>query len=298
MKILIRTAALIVLAAGPGFSAKDSCFECHSVMEGMSIPFQSDIHYKNGISCADCHGGDPTSDDQNISMSAERGFKVRVTRQAVPEYCARCHSDSALMQKHNPKQRADQLALYVTGVHAGKTAGSDSMAANCIDCHGIHNIRAVGDPRSAVAPERLAGTCGKCHADSAAMFKKSRHAGVFVTSEMASCATCHSSHSTQRASGEMLAGGRAVCARCHEPDSKGGRTAASLGRALEVAMMRAFEAGGFGGTPGRGAGPPGGRGGVGPGSFNQRLRKAMSTVHSLEVAAVKAAAEAGMQNQP
>jgi predicted CXXCH cytochrome family protein len=294
MKTLIRTAALIALAAGPAFSAKDSCFDCHSVMEGMSIPFKNDIHYKNGISCADCHGGDPNSDDQNISMSAQRGFKVRVTRQAVSEYCARCHSDAAFMQKHNPKQRVDQSALYGTSVHAGKPAGSDSMAANCIDCHGIHNIRAVSDPQSAVAPGRLAGMCGKCHADSAAMFRKSAHAAVFVTSEMASCAICHSSHSTQRVSGEMLAGGRAVCARCHEPESKGGKTAASLGRAFENGMRAAFEAAGSRGDAGRGAGaPPGGRGGAGRGAFNQRLRKALSTVHSLDVAAVKAAIEAG-----
>jgi hypothetical protein len=275
--------------------AKDSCFDCHSVMEGMSIPFKNDIHYKNGISCADCHGGDPNSDDQNISMSAQRGFKVRVTRQAVSEYCGRCHSDAAFMNKHNPKPQVDQMALYGTSVHAGKPAGSDTIAANCIDCHGIHNIRAVSDAKSTVAPAKLADTCGKCHADSAGMYKKSAHAAVFVTSETASCSTCHSSHATARVSGDMLAGGRAVCSKCHEPDTKGGRTAASMGRAFENGRSALFEAASARGNAGPGAGP-GGRGGR-RGAYNERLRKAVSTVHSLDLAAVKAAIEAGI-NQP
>lgn len=299
---LLRTqapiAVLMLTFLTGALRAKDCCFDCHSVMEGTSIPFQSDIHYKNGISCADCHGGDPDSDDQNISMSAQRGFKVRVTRQAVPEYCGRCHSDAAFMKKHHPKQRVDQMTLYGTSVHAVQPAGGETIAANCIDCHGIHNIRAVSDAKSAVAPAKLADTCGKCHADSAAMYRKSAHAAVFVAGETASCSTCHSSHATQRASGDMLAGGRAVCSKCHEPDTKGGRTAAAMGRAFENGRSAMFEAALARGETGRGnAAPgtvPGGRGGR-RGIYNERLRKAVSTVHSLDLAAVKAAIEAGIK---
>jgi hypothetical protein len=269
----LRTGAVIIvlLAAGGAQAAKDSCFDCHSVMEGMSIPFENDIHYKNGLSCAACHGGDPTSDDQNISMSAERGFKVRVTRDAVGEYCARCHSDAALIHKYSPQQPVDQLALYGTGVHATKPAGSDSVGA----------------------------TCGKCHQDSAGAFGKSTHAAIFTTKEMPSCATCHASHATQRAGTEMLAGGHAVCARCHEPDTKGGKTAAAMERAFDQVMMAMFDL-----PPGRGAtgaaaaGEPSARQiGQMMAAFNLRIKKARSTVHSLDAAAVKAAAEAAVSDQ-
>ena len=278
----------VLLAASGAQAAKDSCFECHSVMEGMSIPFQNDIHYRNGIGCADCHGGDPTSDDQNISMSAQRGFKVRVTRAASSEFCARCHSDAALIHRHNPQQRVGQMALYRTSVHARPSAG-DPVAATCIDCHGVHNIRAVADPQSAVAPARLAATCGRCHADAASMFKSSPHAAVFTTAHRPSCITCHAAHETQEASGEMLAGGRAVCARCHEPDTKGGKTAAAMERTLEQEMMAAFT---NTRDPAADENAPPEQMRAFFAALQKRMQKARSTVHSLNPAAVKAAAEA------
>ncbi len=209
------------------------------------------------------------------------------------------------MQKYNPKPRVDQMTLYAASVHASKPAGGDDVAATCVDCHDVHRTRAVSDPQSSVAPARLVRTCGKCHADSSAQFQKSAHAAVFVTGEMPSCATCHSSHATVRGD-DMLAGGRAVCSRCHEPDSKGGRTAATLGRTLENARMAMFRTAPpraeapRGATPagagvqGRGA-TPGARGGFRV--TDPRMKKALSLIHALDVPAVKAAVEAVAKQQ-
>ncbi len=310
--------AVLMLGLPTGaVQAKDSCLDCHSVQEGTSIPFKNDIHFKNGISCADCHGGDRNSTDGNISMSAERGFLVRVTREGVAEFCGRCHSDAAFMRKHDPKQRVDQVKLYAASVHAGKPAGSDTVAATCVDCHSVHTTRAVSDPQSTVAPGRLARTCGRCHVDSSEAFQKSAHAPLFVTREMASCETCHSSHAVARVSNDMLAGGRAVCSKCHEPDSKGGKTAAAMGRTFENIRVGSFtpptpradaaRAAGPGvpGEQGRAAGPGGqagqgraaGPGGRGPRARDPRMTKALSLVHSLDAQAVKAALEAAAKQQ-
>jgi predicted CXXCH cytochrome family protein len=294
---------LLVGLPGPARAA-DSCLDCHRVMEGTSIPFQNDIHFKRGLSCVDCHGGDPSSPDQNIAMSAAKGFRVRVTREGMAEYCGRCHGNATFMQKYNPKPRVDQVTLYAKSVHAAKPAGGDDVAATCVDCHDVHKTRAVSDPQSSVAPARLARTCGKCHVDSSAQFQKSVHAAVFVTGERPSCAACHSSHATARGD-DMLAGGRAVCSTCHEPDSKGGRTAAALGRALENARMALFSTAPRadaprGATPtgagvqGRGA-TPGARGGFR--ATDPRMKKALSLVHALDVPAVKAAVEAATKQQ-
>ena len=292
---------VVMLACFPAAAkGADTCLDCHRVMEGTSIPFQNDIHYKRGLSCADCHGGDPNSPDQNVAMSAAKGFRLRVTREGMAEFCGRCHGNATFMQKHNPKARVDQVTLFAASVHAVKPAGGDEIAATCVDCHDVHRTRAVSDPQSSVAPARLARTCGKCHADSSAQFQKSAHAAVFVTGEMPSCATCHSSHATARASNDMLAGGRAVCSTCHEPDSKGGRTAAALGRALENARMALFSTAPRGATPagagvqGRGA-TPGARGGFR--ATDPRMKKALSLVHALDVPAVKAAVEAATKQQ-
>src|ERR1035438_330353 len=84
---------------GANPAAKDSCFQCHSVIEGTSVTFKDDVHYGHAISCADCHGGDPKEEDQNLSMSAKRGFKIRVKRQTTPDYCGRCHKNASFMRK-------------------------------------------------------------------------------------------------------------------------------------------------------------------------------------------------------
>jgi hypothetical protein len=47
------TMAILLPAASVAFGAKDSCFECHIVMEGKSIVFKDDVRYKFGFRCAD-----------------------------------------------------------------------------------------------------------------------------------------------------------------------------------------------------------------------------------------------------
>ena len=43
---------------------KNSCIDCHSRLEGRAgdaaRQFDGDIHKSRGLSCNDCHGGDPT----------------------------------------------------------------------------------------------------------------------------------------------------------------------------------------------------------------------------------------------
>jgi predicted CXXCH cytochrome family protein len=226
------SALLISLTASGAWAAKDSCFACHSVEEGTSIVFQNDIHYKNGMSCADCHGGDAQEDDGVLSMSAERGFKVRVKHEEVAAYCGRCHSDAAFMGKHKAGARTDQVALYSKSVHGVELAKGNRKAANCIDCHGVHNIRAVDDPQSVLAPARLAAKCGFCHEEEAALFQQSPHAKVFTASGMAACTACHSSHATERPSASMLIGAKPVCAGCHAADSAGGKAAAGMAKRI------------------------------------------------------------------
>jgi predicted CXXCH cytochrome family protein len=225
-------ALLISLTVSGAWAAKDSCFECHGVEEGMSIVFKNDIHYKNGISCADCHGGDPNEDNGNLSMSAARGFKVRVKHEDVTEYCGRCHSDAAFMGKRKAGGRTDQVALYRKSVHGQELAQGNTRAANCIDCHGIHDIRTVDDPLSPVYPSRLAAKRGFCHGEVAGMFQQSPHAKVFTASGMAGCSACHSSHGAERADVAMLTGAKPVCAGCHSAGSAGGQAAASMAKKI------------------------------------------------------------------
>lgn len=235
-------------------------------MEGMSLRFTNDIHFANSISCASCHGGDPGASDQNVAMSASRGFKLRVQRREVPEFCGRCHSDTNFMGKYQPQLRVDQLARYTNSVHGQQLAAGRKRAAECVDCHSVHNTRAVSDPLSTASPQRVSQTCGKCHAATAEAFADSQHAGKFKTARRPGCTVCHSSHATQPATVAMLTGSTSVCAPCHRPGSKPAKLAEEMAQ-----FLAGLEA-------------------AGPGS-KDALTRARVAVHSLSLEALKKAAE-------
>jgi len=265
MKYCILTFALIPLLASGAEAPKDSCFDCHKVMEGTSDVFKDDVHYHNTISCVDCHGGDPKEDTANVSMSPDRGFKVRVTRQGTPEFCGSCHSEAAYMGKFSPQMRVDQLALYRGSVHGKQLAAGRKGAAECVDCHSIHNIRAGSDPLSPASPQHVTDTCSKCHTAAADLFRKSPHSR-FNSERRPGCTVCHASHATEPAGTAMLAGGTSVCVRCHNATSAGGKAAAQIAQ-----YLAGLEA----------AGP----------ASSQALARARLAVHSFNLAAIKQAAE-------
>jgi hypothetical protein len=152
-------------------------------------------------------------------------------RADVPKLCGRCHSDAALIQKHKPGQLAIQPAEYRSGVHGKALAAGDTDSANCIDCHGIHEIRPADDPLSRVNPLHVAETCAECHADAERMAKHKLPAtqaaeyGASVHWDALSkngsrhaptCASCHGKHNTASAKGISSA---AVCGHCHAAEA-------------------------------------------------------------------------------
>ena len=217
--------------AGLILAAEDSCRDCHSALEGpLQAPaalFANDVHARRGFGCAVCHGGDPRTDDPELSMGRARGFRGKIARTEVPRLCAHCHSDAAFMHKFNPKQRVDQYAQYVTSVHGRRIAAGDSAAANCADCHSLHDIREVRHSLSPVHPLKLPATCGHCHSDAARMakygipvtqfdeYRKSVHWEALEKRgdlSAPSCASCHGNHGATPPGVDSVA---AVCGTCH-----------------------------------------------------------------------------------
>ncbi len=131
--------------------------------------FSQDIHAQKGLTCASCHGGDPTSDDPDKAMSRKAGWKGKIDRKQIPQLCGSCHSDPDYMRQFNPSLRTDQLSQYHTSVHGKRLAAGDAKVAVCTDCHGVHDLRAPSDSRSTVNPVNVANTCARCHADAAYM---------------------------------------------------------------------------------------------------------------------------------
>ncbi len=257
---------LIMLLGWGAWAGKDSCFECHKVMEGMSLVFTNDVHFAKEISCATCHGGDPNESGQNVAMNASRGFKVRVTRQGIPEYCGRCHSDAAFMAKYDPELRIDQFSKYTNGVHGKLLAAGRRRAAECVDCHGVHKIRPSSDPVSTASPQHISQTCAKCHAPSAEAYVNTRHGRIFTSQRRPGCTVCHDSHDTHPATTAMLTGPTSVCARCHRPGTRPAQVAEEMAQ-----FLAGLEA----------AGP----------DSKEALARARVAVHSVNMAALKRAAE-------
>ena len=221
-------AASGVHAAALPQAVQSTCVDCHSALEAnlkvTGEQYAQDIHAQKGLTCAACHGGDPTSME---AMDKKKGFKGHIDRKAIPELCAKCHADGAYMRQYNPSLRTDQLAQYKTSVHGKRLAGGDTKVAVCIDCHGVHGIRAVKDTRAKVYPLNVADTCARCHADGKYMqaypIKHDQFAGysssvhhdaLAVRGDLSAptCTTCHGNHG---AAPPGVASVTNVCSTCH-----------------------------------------------------------------------------------
>jgi hypothetical protein len=223
---------LIVSAAGVSFAqTPNSCLDCHSALpEPLGVTqdkFSQDIHAQRGLTCANCHGGDPTSDDPDKSMSRKVGWKGKIERKQIPELCGSCHSDPAYIRQFNPSLRTDQLAQYHTSVHGKRWAAGDTKVAVCTDCHSVHDLKAPSDPRSTVNPVNVANTCARCHADANYMkgypiptdqFAKYstsvHHDALAVRGDLSAptCSTCHGNHGAAPPGVDRVEN---VCSTCH-----------------------------------------------------------------------------------
>ena len=212
---------------------KSSCIECHIKLEDprLSAPakaFDNDIHKSRGLSCNDCHGGDPNDDTKAGAKDPRKGYLGKPKTLDIPAYCGKCHSDANLMKRFNPSLRVDQEREYYTSVHGKllKEKG-ETRVATCISCHSVHGIRAVNDPLSSVYPTNVADTCGKCHAsadymrpfgipsDQYAKYKTSVHAKALYDKQDLSAPTCNDCHGNHGATPPGIASVANVCGQCH-----------------------------------------------------------------------------------
>lgn len=132
-----------VLSAQP----QNSCISCHEQQEDeeLALPVQewkTSIHAENGISCQDCHGGDPRAEDEDEAMDPDRGFVGAPLEEEIPEFCGKCHS--AVYDN------------YMQSAHA-KALLAGEEGPTCVTCHTAHKQQKVS--LDLINEE----TCGSCH---------------------------------------------------------------------------------------------------------------------------------------
>jgi hypothetical protein len=197
-----------------------------------------DVHFRRGLSCAGCHGGDPTADLGHDQVKEWPEKDRQKNRAWVVQFCARCHSDPAKMHEFNPSLPTDQLAKFKDSPH-GRTLleKHDDRAPSCVSCHGVHGIRPAKDPQSKVYAQRVPETCGACHADPKIMAGFARADGSpLPTTQLAeyrtsvhghallvrgdlgapACNTCHGNHA---ASPPGVAQVSQSCSLCHSANA-------------------------------------------------------------------------------
>jgi hypothetical protein len=79
----------------------------------------------------------------------------------IPKTCGNCHANEALAKKYGLQ---NVYATYMDSIH-GYAVSKEGLlvAANCMSCHGSHNILSHKDPKSTTARVNIPNTCGACH---------------------------------------------------------------------------------------------------------------------------------------
>ncbi len=218
----------------PGDGA-NSCYDCHVLIDEkhaqIADEWEKSVHGQANVGCADCHGGDPRSDEMNVSMDPKNGFIGVPPRVIVPEICGGCHSDPDRMRQYG--LNTDQYLKYVDSVHGKRLKEEgDTRVAICTDCHGVHDIQKASDPASPVYSLNIPDLCAGCHADPKRMepygiptdqydlYKISVHGKALLEKQdlrAASCVSCHGSHGAKPPESEEVIN---VCGKCHAATQK------------------------------------------------------------------------------
>jgi hypothetical protein len=117
--------------------------------------------------CIDCHGV------HTVEGPTDSQFRL-----FSPQICARCHADPALMGKYGISTNV--FDTYVSDFHGTTVVLFEQIAPDqetnkpvCIDCHGVHDMKAVDNPESQVIKANLLHTCQRCHPNATTNFPDS-----------------------------------------------------------------------------------------------------------------------------
>ena len=140
-------------------AAQTSCLDCHSSLDELAVSkgdprdshlddFRDSVHYRTGVGCQDCHGGDASSYNKWVAhrgVESSHRSASRTHWRNLPATCGTCH--------------ATLYDSYASHQHFELLSGGDRRAPSCSTCHGE------------VAFSSFRIVCGSCHpseSDSAA----------------------------------------------------------------------------------------------------------------------------------
>jgi predicted CXXCH cytochrome family protein len=225
----IAAAALLLVLVRPGLAADDqACLECHG-----SKQLISDAAGAMDLKLA------PEKIEQLVRRAPEAGTPHAGVA------CLNCHPKAgdiphpAGMLKESPcvTCHENELNQVNKSAHRDPKGGSD-LRAPCWACHKAHDIRAVKDPNSAVAPFNVASRCLNCHDKGEYLVgvhgQAVQHGGLDFA---ATCVSCRGGHDilapTEAGSRVARRNISFTCGKCH------GRVAEAYRKSVHGAALAA-----------------------------------------------------------
>ncbi len=195
----------------------DACGKCHTrekehfvaSAHGRALAMKE----QNAPDCLTCH--------REPVVAPEHGKLTLEQKLAQTKQCESCH-----VGKPNVAGQALRgtkfVASFDRSVHGAALQKGEAKAANCVDCHGAHDMNRAMAANARVNKLHVADTCAQCHKKTAQEFNESVHAVALRKGNLdsAACTDCHGEHeilgkkdplSPVHASNVA----QQVCANCH-----------------------------------------------------------------------------------
>ena len=195
----------------------ESCGRCH---QSVRDQFLASAHgralaagRKEAPACLDCH---------RQPVARLPGEKVRLELKLTQtRLCESCHLKKAAVSDET-LLGTRFVSSFERGVHGAALGRGVGEAANCVDCHGSHEMNQSMVAGSRVHKSHLPETCAKCHQTQTAEYNVSVHAVALRRGNLDSpiCTNCHGEHEilahTNPASPVYARNvAQQVCASCH-----------------------------------------------------------------------------------
>jgi nitrate/TMAO reductase-like tetraheme cytochrome c subunit len=204
-------------AASLGVAACATCHRTEVATYRESVHGRSQARgASEAATCRSCHGA-----AHGVLAAADN--RAPTYHLNLPRTCAQCHASPELARRHDIPV-GDVYKLYLDSIHGRALTRSGLMvAANCSDCHGVHDIRPAADPASKVFRSSIPRTCGTCHAGVLAAYAGSIHGQQVAGGNAGApvCTSCHTAHQIRRVEAapwqlEVIR----ECGTCHEESLK------------------------------------------------------------------------------
>lgn len=163
-----------------GTARVPTCQTCHGThaMLPSSNP-KASTHRRNiPALCSPCHPAEYSAYKKSIhAVALEMNLGIKAPT------CFDCHLEHLIPPAGNDAWKLalikqcgtchkEQIDTYRKTYHGKVTRLGYASMAKCSDCHGSHEILAVTDDASPLAPNRILKTCRKCHAHATQGFTK------------------------------------------------------------------------------------------------------------------------------